>query len=96
MIIEESDFRLETVDDTTPLFDLELLHTVNKGKSNERSEFKVVAYGITLDNALKRVIYYRLNNENKDKAITLAQFLKRYIQENNKLIKALENGAVSN
>jgi hypothetical protein len=91
MIIEESDFRLESIDESSPLFDLELLHIINKGKSNERSEFKVVAYGISLENALKRVVMFRLNNKNKDEAISLAKYLKDVKEENNS-IKQLIHG----
>ena len=35
MTIEESDFRLTSVTDYSNLFDLEILTTINKGKSNE-------------------------------------------------------------
>ena len=40
MIIEESDFRLIPVKESGLLFDLELLKVINKGKENERTEFK--------------------------------------------------------
>ena len=53
MIIEEKDFRLIPIKETSNLFDLELLKTVNKGKSTERQEFKNVAYGVTIESAIK-------------------------------------------
>jgi hypothetical protein len=94
MIIEEADFRLESVDDSTPLFDLELLHIVNKGKSNERSEFKVEKYGLPLESALKCIAIYRLNNKNKDGAVKAAKFLKDYMDEI-KSLKQLFDGRES-
>lgn len=87
MILEESDFRLEQVSDTSDRFDLELLHTVNKGKANEKQEFKNVAYGISLANAIKRVILYRMNQ--KHETLSLKEFLKEYKIESEKVCKLL-------
>ena len=47
MTIEESDFRLTSVNDYSNLFNLEILTVINKGKSNEGKEFKNVAYGVS-------------------------------------------------
>lgn len=80
MIIEESDFRLIPCENS---FDLELLYTVNKGKKNERKEFKNVAYGLQLDNAIQRIIMYRLNN--KFETVTLKEFLKEYKDQLSKI-----------
>lgn len=87
MIIEESDFRLEQINDTSDRFDLELLHTVNKGKSNEKQEFKNVAYGISLVGAMKRIILYRMNQ--KHETLSLKEFLKEYKIESEKVCKLL-------
>ena len=59
MTIEESDFRLTSVNDYSNLFNLEILTVINKGKSNERKEFKNVAYGVSLENAIKKIAFYR-------------------------------------
>jgi hypothetical protein len=77
MIIEEKDFRLISVDDCETLFDLEILCTVNKGKTTEYKKFKNVAYGISLESALKRVINFRIGNKYSE-AINLKTYLQEY------------------
>ena len=44
MIIEEKDFRLTPVSESSPMFDLELLYTVRPKGKEARQEFKNVAY----------------------------------------------------
>lgn len=87
MIIEEQDFRLEQVSDTSDRFDLDLLHTINKGKENERQEFKNVSYGIPLELAIKKIILYRMNQ--KHETLSLKEFLKEYRIESEKVCKLL-------
>lgn len=77
MIIEESDFRLIPVKESGLLFDLELLKVINKGKENERTEFKNIAYGITLESALKYIANARINSKYND-SISLKQYLQEY------------------
>lgn len=76
MIIEEKDFRLTPVKDGGDKFDLEFLKTINKGKENEKQEFKIVAYGISIEKAIKYIANNRLNNK-----IPGTIDLKTYIQE---------------
>lgn len=75
MVIEEQDFKLILI--SGDRFDLEVLCTINKGKSNERKEFKNVAYGVTLEYALKYVANFRIANK-YDNSISLATYLKEY------------------
>ena len=85
MVIEEQDFKLIPI--SGDRFDLEVLCTINKGKSNERREFKNVAYGVTLEYALKYVANFIIINK-YDNSISLATYLKEYrdiISEINKL-----------
>lgn len=63
MIIQEKDFRLIPVKESGNSFDLELLHTINKGKANERQEFKDVAYGISIDRAISYIINFRISSK---------------------------------
>ena len=77
MIIEESDFRLIPVKESGWLFDLELLKVINKGKENERTEFKNIAYGITIESALKYIANARINAKYND-SISLKQYLQEY------------------
>jgi hypothetical protein len=85
MIIEEKDFRLTPVSDSCPIFDLELLYTVRPKGKEARQEFKNVAYGISLESALKKVIQYRLSC--KYDTINLATYLKEFREELDSLRK---------
>lgn len=77
MIIEERDFRLTPVKDSGDIFDLELLKTINKGKETERQEFKNVAYGITLETAIRYIANTRISANYPD-VINLKTYLKEY------------------
>lgn len=77
MIIEESDFRLIPVKDSGDRFDLELLKVVNKGKETERQEFKNVAYGVTIESAIKYIANARVSANNPE-SIDLKTYLKEY------------------
>lgn len=82
MIIQEDDFRLTPVSDNSTSFDLELLYTI-KSKGEERDEFKTVAYGISLEYAIKQVIQYRLSK--KYAVLDLRKYLEEYKNELSKL-----------
>lgn len=79
MIIEEKDFRLTPVSETSPMFDLELLYTVRPRGKEARQEFKNVAYGISLESALKKVIQYRVSC--KHDTTNLETYLKDFREE---------------
>ena len=76
MIIQGEDFKFIPIKPECPLFDVELLFTVNKGKSNERQEFKNAAYGISLSHAIRMVISNRISN--KHDTIDLRSYIKEY------------------
>ena len=84
MVIEGLDFKLTPVKDSDR-FDLEMLKVVNKGKSNERTEFDIVGYGYSLERALKIIINRRI--ENKYDVMDLQLFLSKYREEMNKLVE---------
>lgn len=90
MIIEEVDFKLEPCNESMTFFDLELPYVVNKGKTNERTEFRNVAYGISLESAIRRIAMYRLNNKHEDESISLKVFLKEFKEEINKIKQICE------
>ena len=79
MIIEEKDFRLTPVSETSPMFDLELLYTVRPKGKEARQEFKNVAYGISLESALRKVIQYRVSC--KRDTTDLSTYLKDFREE---------------
>ena len=61
MILEEHDFKLTPVNESSISFDLELLCKVQPKGKEARFEFKNVAYGISLESALRKVIQYRVS-----------------------------------
>lgn len=86
MIIKDEDFILTPIDDSSVLFDLSLLRVINKGKSNERKEFKIEAYGIPLTTALNKIAAFRTYNKlNKDEIIALKSYINTLVEERNKL-----------
>lgn len=87
MIIEEKDFRLTPVSEESPMFDLELLHTIKPRGKESREEFKNSGYGLPLESAIKRIVMYRLSKKHKEEAINLNQFFKEYKTELEDLIK---------
>lgn len=79
MVIEEKDFRLTPVSESSSMFDLELMYTVHPKGKEARQEFKNVAYGISLESALKKVIQYRISC--KHDTTDLATYLKDFREE---------------
>ena len=65
MIIENNDYILEQLSDNSILWDLTFPKIINKGKDNERVEFKDPLYGVTLDSAKKRIALFRVNKKLK-------------------------------
>lgn len=90
MVIEESDFKLTAINDTSPFFDLEILKIVNKGKENEKKEFQNAGYGLTLESAIKRIAQYRVSNKIGDESISMATYMSLY-KDTIKEIKELCN-----
>lgn len=86
MIISEEDFVLTPVSDDSDLYDLDLLYIVNKGKSNERKEFKNAGYGLPLNRAIRKIIHYR--TQIKLDTVDIKTALKEYLK-NQETIKNL-------
>lgn len=76
MLIQEEDFILTPIKPDYPLFDVDLLQTVNKGKSNERKEFKNVAYGVSLDYAITMIISNRISSNYE--TLTLKEYILKF------------------
>lgn len=79
MVIEGKDFKLTPVSDSSPFFDLELLYTIKPKSKETRQEFKNVAYGISLETAIKKIIQYRILH--KYDITDLATYLKEFRAE---------------
>jgi hypothetical protein len=87
MTIEESDFKLIPVSESNPIFDLELLYTIQPKGKDKRLEFKNAAYGISLEAAVKKIAQYRVSCNHKNEAITLLTYMKEFKSELNSLLK---------
>ena len=81
MVIEEKDFKLTPVSDSSINFDLELLYKVQPREKEARMEFKNVAYGISLGHAVRRIAQYRVTQKHKNEAITLLTYFKEFKEE---------------
>lgn len=81
MIIEENDFKLIPISDSSPKFDLELLYKVQPRGKETRWEFKNVAYGISIDYAIKKIAHYRVCCNHKEEAIKILTYFEEFKRE---------------
>lgn len=79
MKIEEDDFIIESSNDTCSLFDLQLLKTVKPKGGEERKEFQNYGYGMPMENCLKMIIKYKIEQKHPD-VIDLKTYLNEYKQ----------------
>lgn len=87
MIIQGEFYRLTPINEHSPKYDLELLYSI--GGKNPREEFKVVAYGISMESAFGRIIHYAINKKLGEEVITLKQFFNAYKEESDKIREEL-------
>lgn len=87
MVIQEEDFRLTPINESSNRFDLELLYTIQPKGKEARQEFKVVAYGISINSAMKRIAHFRMCQGLKDQALTMLDYLNGFKSELHKLSK---------
>ena len=87
MIIQRNFYRIEPINDTSPLWDLYLLRKVNS-KTNPREEFQLEGYGMPLDSAIGRIIRYAINSKyGKDEITTLKEYLNVFKQIKEEIYK---------
>lgn len=87
MIIQGNFYRIEPINDTSPLWDLYLLRKVNS-KTNPREEFQLEGYGMPLDSAIGRIIRYAINSKyGKDEITTLKEYLNVFKQTQEEIYK---------
>ena len=84
MHIQGDFYKITSIDDSSPFWDLELLKTI-KSKTNPRQEYVNAGYGLTLDSAIKRIIQFAISS--KYDVLTLKDYLQAY----NKLSKSITN-----
>ena len=87
MIIQGNFYRIEPINDNSPLWDLYLLRKVNS-KTNPREEFQLAGYGMPLDSAIGRIIRYAINSKyGKDEITTLKEYLNVFKQIKEEIYK---------
>ena len=87
MIIQGNFYRIEPINNTSPLWDLYLLRKVNS-KTNPREEFQLEGYGMPLDSAIGRIIRYAINSKyGKDEITTLKEYLNVFKQIQEEIYK---------
>ena len=87
MIIQGNFYRIEPINDNSPLWDLYLLRKVNS-KTNPREEFQLEGYGMPLDSAIGRIIRYAINSKyGKDEITTLKDYLNVFKQIQEEIYK---------
>ena len=87
MIIQGNFYRIEPINDTSPLWDLYLLRKVHS-KTNPREEFQLEGYGMPLDSAIGRIIRYAINSKyGKDEITTLKEYLNVFKQIKEEIYK---------
>lgn len=62
MVIKGDYYKLTSIDDNSPFWDLELLKTI-KSKTNPRTEYVNAGYGMTLDYAISKIIQFAINSK---------------------------------
>lgn len=89
MIIQGSFYRIEPINDTSPLWDLYLLRKI-KSKTNPREEFQLEGYGMPLDSAIGRIIRYAINSKyGLDEITTLKEYLNVFKQIQEEIYKEI-------
>jgi hypothetical protein len=77
IIIKDMDFEMEQLK-TTPFFDLKMPTVINAGKDNERTEMKLVGYGMPFHTCLQHIVPYKLNK--LDKTFSVIEYMQAYIK----------------
>lgn len=80
-------YKLTPINEHSPKYDLELLHSI--GGKNPREEFKAVAYGISLESAFERIILYSVNKKLGDETVSFKRFLDEYKEAADKVRREL-------
>lgn len=82
MKIKEEDFIIEKIQDQN-FFNLSFNTIVKKKDGTEKSEYKIIAYGIPFNTCIKKIVDYRMRS--KEGECTIKEYVKLYEQEVNKI-----------
>jgi len=81
MTIEEKDFRMTQISQSSCFWDLELLKTIKPKGGVARQEFVNAGYGMTLGRCLKSIVNFRIACRHTEDVVSMKQYLKEYIAE---------------
>ena len=81
MEIVEKDFKLKPISEDCPMFDLGLLYVVKPRGGEARLEFKNAGYGMSMENAIKKIAHYRVCSNHRDEAIRIKTYFGEYKKE---------------
>lgn len=87
MKIQEKTFELEQVKGTL-FFNLSILTLVNEGKDTERSEMKLVGYGLPLSTCLQEIVSKEI--EQTYSTLSLSEYVTIYTQGLDKLSQLIK------
>lgn len=96
MEIVEKDFKLKPVNESSSLFDLELLYKVKPRGGEVRYEFKNAGYGCRLVSAIEKIVNYRINNKHQNDAISLKEYFKEFIENIKDIKKSIDTTEIVN
>jgi len=72
-------------------YDLVEHKTVNKKDGGESSKEETIAYGISMERCIKKIVHLRLKS--REETVSLGRFLTLYKNEMNKVNRLVEIGA---
>lgn len=87
MTIEEKDFRMTQISQSSSFWDLELLKTIKPKGGVARQEFVNAGYGMTLGHCLKSIVNFRIASRHIDEALSMKEYLKEFLAE----LKVIKN-----
>lgn len=85
MIIKGNDYVFTPINEISPLYDVDLMKVVNKGKANERQELQKEAYGVPLDYAIRMVVNHRIRSKAGDSVVELQDYIQQFRKSINEL-----------
>ena len=87
MTIEEKDFRMTQISQSSSFWDLELLKTIKPKGGEPRQEFVNAGYGMTLGHCLKSIVNFRIASRHIEGALSMKEYLKEFLAE----LKVIKN-----
>lgn len=87
IIIKDLTFIMEQVK-STPFFNLKLPVIVNEGKDNERTDMKIVGYGMPFETCIQQIISKRFAED--DTIYSVKEYIEEYISKVKELIDCVQ------